>query len=117
MAFAYFHKTTGGFQFVLQEQEDFPWNDCFDVGAASNGDWFDLVDGVPVLNPQKSVVDDGSFQAELLQQQQTQYQRDRQSAYPSIGDQLDALWKGGAAATEMLARVQAVKNQFPKPGA
>lgn len=45
----------------------------------------------------------------------TQYQRDRQSAYPSIGDQLDALWKGGAAATEMLARVQAVKAQFPKP--
>jgi len=38
----------------------------------------------------------------------------RQLEYPTIGDQLDALWKGGDAATEMLARVQAVKNKYPK---
>ena len=34
--------------------------------------------------------------------------------YPSIGDQLDALWKGGDAAAEMLAKVQAVKVKYPK---
>ncbi len=44
----------------------------------------------------------------------TQYQRDRAAEYPSIGDQLDALWKGGDAATAMLAQVQAVKNKYPK---
>jgi hypothetical protein len=38
----------------------------------------------------------------------------RQAEYPSIGDQLDALWKGGDAATEMLAKVQAVKTKYPK---
>lgn len=38
----------------------------------------------------------------------------RQAEYPPIGDQLDALWKGGEAATEMLAKVQAVKNKYPK---
>ena len=38
----------------------------------------------------------------------------RAKEYPSIGDQLDALWKGGDAATEMLAKVQAVKNKYPK---
>jgi hypothetical protein len=38
----------------------------------------------------------------------------RQSEYPAIGDQLDALWKGGEAAAEMLAKVQAVKTKFPK---
>jgi hypothetical protein len=38
----------------------------------------------------------------------------RQREYPPIGDQLDALWKGGEAATEMLAKVQAVKNKYPK---
>lgn len=43
-----------------------------------------------------------------------QYQRNRAAEYPSIGDQLDALWKGGDAATEMLAKVQAVKNKYPK---
>ena len=47
--------------------------------------------------------------------QNTEYQRLRAPAYPPIGDQLDALWKGGDAAAEMLARVQAVKAQFPKP--
>jgi len=45
----------------------------------------------------------------------TQYQRQRASEYPPIGDQLDALWKGGEAATEMLTKVQAVKNKYPKP--
>ena len=39
----------------------------------------------------------------------------RTAEYPSIGDQLDALWKGGDAAAEMLAKVQAVKTKYPKP--
>lgn len=43
-----------------------------------------------------------------------EYITKRAAEYPTIGDQLDALWKGGAAATEMLARVQAVKNKYPK---
>ena len=38
----------------------------------------------------------------------------RATEYPSIGDQLDALWKGGVAAEEMLAKVQAVKLKYPK---
>jgi hypothetical protein len=42
------------------------------------------------------------------------YQEKRRLEYPSIGDQLDALWKGGEAAEEMMARVQAVKNKYPK---
>jgi hypoxanthine phosphoribosyltransferase len=45
----------------------------------------------------------------------TQYQRDRVCEYPAISDQLDALWKGGDDATEMLAKVQAVKAKYPKP--
>lgn len=44
----------------------------------------------------------------------TEYQRKRATEYPPIGDQLDALWKGGDAATAMLAQVQAVKNKYPK---
>ncbi len=43
-----------------------------------------------------------------------EYQRLRAPEYPPIGDQLDALWKGGDAAAEMLARVQAVKAKYPK---
>jgi hypothetical protein len=52
--------------------------------------------------------------AECTEQAITQYQRDRAAKYPPIGDQLDALWKGGDAATAMLAQVQAVKAKYPK---
>ena len=44
-----------------------------------------------------------------------QYQRDRAAEYPAIGDQLDALWKGGEAAQAMLEQVMAVKSRHPKP--
>lgn len=44
----------------------------------------------------------------------TEYQRLRAPAYPAIGDQLDALFKAGAFPTEMAAKIQAVKDQFPK---
>ena len=50
-------------------------------------------------------------QAELASKE---YITKRASEYPTIGDQLDALWKGGDAAAEMLAKVQAVKNKYPK---
>lgn len=43
------------------------------------------------------------------------YKALRKSNYPDIGDQLDALWKGGQAAQDMLAQINAVKAQFPKP--
>lgn len=39
----------------------------------------------------------------------------RADAYPSIKDQLDAMWKGGADADAMAAKVQAVKDKYPNP--
>jgi hypothetical protein len=53
--------------------------------------------------------------AQRIAHQRVMYQRQRASEYPPIGDQLDALWKGGEAAAEMLAKVQAVKAKYPKP--
>ena len=43
------------------------------------------------------------------------YKYQRAAEYPPIGDQLDALWKGGDAAAEMLETVMAVKAKYPKP--
>jgi hypothetical protein len=43
-----------------------------------------------------------------------QYKYQRAPEYPPIGDQLDALWKGGDEAAAMLAKVQAVKAKYPK---
>jgi hypothetical protein len=42
------------------------------------------------------------------------YKQKRVAEYPPISDQLDALWKGGVAQTEMLAKVMAVKAKYPK---
>jgi predicted nuclease with TOPRIM domain len=44
-----------------------------------------------------------------------EYQRQRAPEYPDIKDQLDAIWKGGDAYEEMLARVMEVKAKYPKP--
>lgn len=42
------------------------------------------------------------------------WQQQRQHSYPSIGDQLDALWKGGAALEEMRQRILDIKSKYPK---
>jgi hypothetical protein len=43
------------------------------------------------------------------------YAEKRLSEYPPVGDQLDALWKGGEAAADMLTKVQSIKEKYPKP--
>lgn len=74
-----------------------------------NINWKDTVQSKPTRQEVEEKV------AELTQaRMSTQYRRDRLKEYPSIGDQLDALWKGGDAAAEMLAKVQAVKAKYPK---
>lgn len=42
------------------------------------------------------------------------YQRLRVTEYPSIGDQLDALFHAGVFPAEMAAKIQAVKDKYPK---
>ena len=46
-----------------------------------------------------------------------QYARDRVAEYPSIGDQLDALFHAGVFPDDMAATIQAVKDKYPKGGA
>ena len=53
--------------------------------------------------------------SEIVKPEIPDYYAKRRAEYPSIGDQLDAFWKGGDAATEMLAKIQAVKDKYPKP--
>lgn len=43
-----------------------------------------------------------------------EYARKRAPEYPSIGDQLDALFKAGVFPTDMAAKIQAVKDKYPK---
>jgi hypothetical protein len=75
--------------------------------------------GVTWLSPDIPMPTESEAAAELqrlqLEYRNKEYARKRAPEYPSIGDQLDALWKGGDAAAEMLAKVQAVKAKYPKP--
>jgi hypothetical protein len=43
------------------------------------------------------------------------YAEKRYLEYPPVTDQLDAVWKGGADAEAMRARIQEIKNKYPKP--
>ena len=42
------------------------------------------------------------------------YSRSRQPEYPPIGDQLDALFQAGVFPADMTAKLQAVKDKYPK---
>ena len=46
--------------------------------------------------------------------QNMSYQDKRRMAYPSIGDQLDALYQAGVFPPEMAAKIAEVKAKFPK---
>ena len=66
------------------------------------------VKGDPIVIEQ-SVIDQMEAEAASVQ-----YQFDRKNAYPSIGDQLDALFHAGVFPEEMAAKIQAVKDAHPK---
>lgn len=44
----------------------------------------------------------------------SEYQRLRALEYPSIGDQLDALFHAGVFPADMAVKIQAVKDKYPK---
>ena len=44
-----------------------------------------------------------------------EYQRQRAPEYPSITDQLDALFHAGVFPPEMAEQIQAIKDKYPKP--
>jgi hypothetical protein len=52
--------------------------------------------------------------ADYVQPEYPDYWAHRKNEYPSIGQQLDALWKGGQEASAMKATVQSVKDKYPK---
>lgn len=54
-------------------------------------------------------------EVELSRLAREAYKERRAKEYPSVGDQLDALWKGGKEADDMRVRIQAVKDKYPKP--
>lgn len=53
--------------------------------------------------------------SEVVRPDNPDYYALRRAEYPSLADQLDALWKGGEAAAAMTAKIAEVKAKYPKP--
>jgi hypothetical protein len=49
MAYVYFHKSDGRFQFASETRRDCPWNDEYEVPDASADQIYSLEGGAPVL--------------------------------------------------------------------
>ena len=52
--------------------------------------------------------------SEIVRPDNPDYYALRRAEYPSLADQLDAMWKGGEAATAMTARIAQIKAKYPK---
>lgn len=80
-------------------------------GSSYEGiEWHDTVHTKPTEEEVATEV------ARLIQEQTaTEYQRLRKREYPSIGDQLDALFHAGVFPADMAAQIQAIKDKYPKP--
>ena len=74
-----------------------------------------LPDGTPYTEEQRY-----GFYIGLAEHCATQYQRDRQQIYPTLGNQLDMLWhelnQSGSLSTngEWFQSIQSIKDTFPK---
>ena len=69
-------------------------------------------DGNPVAINQSLVdAEVARLQSEQVAQE---YARNRQTEYPPIGDQLDALFHAGVFPADMAAQLQAVKDKYPR---
>lgn len=53
---------------------------------------------------------------QILEEIPLTYEDLRRLEYPSIGDQLDSLFKAGIFPEEMAVQIQAVKDKYPKQG-
>jgi CO dehydrogenase/acetyl-CoA synthase alpha subunit len=76
------------------------------------------------LDPKTRTIDDpimGQSQvvpidkSEIVRPEIPDYYAKRRAEYPPLAEQLDAMWKGGQAQAEMLAKIAEVKNKYPKP--
>jgi len=83
----------------------------FSVGETYDTLWWSDENELPPPTEEEVQAEIERLQAEY---EYNQYQRDRASEYPSIQDQLDALYHQGYDGWK--AMVDEVKNKYPKPG-
>ena len=79
----------------------------------------DTYKGIQWLSPDIPKPSEDEIAQEIVrlkaEHERTEYQRQRAPEYPSITDQLDALFHAGVFPPEMAAQIQAIKDKYPKP--
>ena len=53
--------------------------------------------------------------SEIVRPDFPDYYAKRRAEYPPLAEQLDAMWKGGNASTNMQATINEIKTRYPKP--
>lgn len=66
-------------------------------------------------NPNSKAFIDGAVVDKQKPIPEMSYKEKRRAKYPPVGDQLDALWKGGTSRDAMKVIIDAVKTDYPKP--
>jgi len=83
-----------------------------------DSEWTMTGDVINWLDSNTTCPTESEIQAEITRLQAEYdakaYQRSRRPEYPNIGDQLDDLFKAGAFSDDMSAKIQAVKDKYPK---
>ena len=83
-----------------------------------DSEWTMTGDVIDWLDKNTTCPTDAEINAEVTRLQAeydaNAYQRSRKPEYPDIGDQLDDLFKAGAFSDDMTAKIQAVKDKYPK---
>ena len=116
MAYIYFHKQTGAFQFITVEPQVCDWNDCFEVADATVNDIYKLENGEPVYVRTASQTEIDAAASAYEAQLRTQYVQQRAAEYPPFADYLDGVVKGDQAQIDAyISACQAVKTKYPKP--
>lgn len=116
MAYIYFHKQTGAFQFITMEPEEYDWNDCFEVAGATSSDIYKLENGEPVYVRSVTQAEIDSAAASHAEFIRTEYARRRSGEYPPLIDYIDGVVKGDQAQIDAyIAACRAVKAKYPKP--
>jgi hypothetical protein len=83
------------------------------VGFSLDGDDLDTLAFVSAQSWNKAAIE-AEYTRIQTEFDNKEYQRQRSTEYPPIGDQLDALFHAGVFPPEMAAQIQAIKDRYPK---
>jgi hypothetical protein len=89
------------------------YNDTFDPKYEYS---YEEIDGELYAKQGDLVVVDPVEEERIFNEiQAVKYREERQPEYPSIGDQLDALYHAGIFPDDLASEIKAVKDKYPKP--